>query len=89
MDGAFFVSRSWNGHGWLEVFIPLPPGTLNNHSLMDGNGETTILLIKIWNHPTEITIKKWMFRVPGRYQQYFRCQLHFLLMVQKSGDITS
>ena len=28
-------------------------------------GETTIFLIKIWNHPTETTIQKWMFRVPG------------------------
>ena len=28
-------------------------------------GETTIFLIKIWNHPTETTIKKWMFRVLG------------------------
>ena len=28
-------------------------------------GETTIFYIKIWNHPTETTIKKWMFRVPG------------------------
>ena len=28
-------------------------------------GETAICLIKIWNHPTETTIKTWMFRVPG------------------------
>ena len=79
---------SWK---WLVggAFVPLPPGTLVNHSLMDGNGETTIFRIKIWNHPTEIAIKKWMFRIPGRYLKYFRCQLHFLLMVQKSGDITS
>ena len=28
-------------------------------------GETTMFYIKIWNHPTETTIKKWMFRVPG------------------------
>ena len=28
-------------------------------------GETTIFYVKIWNHPTETTIKKWMFRVPG------------------------
>ena len=28
--------------------------------------ETTIFYVKLWNHPTETTIKKWMFRVPGR-----------------------
>ena len=30
---------------------------LKNHCFMDGNGETTL---KIWSHPTETTIKKWM-----------------------------
>ena len=30
-------------------------------------GETTIFYIKIWNHPTETTNKKWLFRVPGRH----------------------
>ena len=29
-------------------------------------GETTIFYAKVWNHPTETTIKKLMFRVPGR-----------------------
>ena len=33
---------------------------------MDGNGETTIFYVQIWNHPTETTIKKLMFRVPGK-----------------------
>ncbi len=28
-------------------------------------GETTISYVKVWNHPTETTILKWMFRVPG------------------------
>ena len=28
-------------------------------------GETTIFYIKIWNHPTETSIYKWLFRVPG------------------------
>jgi len=28
-------------------------------------------LIKIWNHPTETTIKKWMFRVPGIYNTIY------------------
>ena len=27
---------------------------------MDGNGETTIFYIKIWNHPIETTIYKWL-----------------------------
>ena len=33
-----------------DVYLP---GTLNNHVLMDGNGETTIFYVMIWNHPTE------------------------------------
>ena len=28
-------------------------------------GETTISQVKVWNHQTETTILKWMFRVPG------------------------
>ena len=28
-------------------------------------GETTIFYIKIWNHPIETIIYKWLFRVPG------------------------
>jgi len=28
-------------------------------------GETTIFYKKIWNHPIEATIYKWLFRVPG------------------------
>ena len=31
---------------------------------MDGNDETTISQVKIWNHPTETAIYK-LFRVPG------------------------
>ena len=30
-------------------------------------GETTIFYIKIWNHPIETTIYKWLFGVPGKY----------------------
>ena len=41
------------------------PGTLNNLFLMDGNGETTIFHVKIWNHPIETTIYEWMFQVPA------------------------
>ena len=29
-------------------------------------GGTTISYIKIWNHPIETTIYKWLFGVPGR-----------------------
>ena len=32
---------------------------------MDGNGETNIFYVMIWNHPTETTNKRWLFRVPG------------------------
>ncbi len=28
-------------------------------------GETTIFYVKIWNHPIETAILKWMFQVPG------------------------
>ena len=31
-------------------------------------GDTTIFYVKIWNHPNETTIKKWLFRVPGNDQ---------------------
>ena len=30
-------------------------------------GETTISYGKIWNHPIETSIYKWMFQVPGLY----------------------
>ena len=43
-----------------------PPGTPNNHFFEWMFGETTIFYIKIWNHPTETSIYKWLFRVPGR-----------------------
>ena len=36
---------------------------------MDGYGETTISQVKVWNHPTETTITKWLFGVPGMYKQ--------------------
>ena len=41
------------------------PGTLNDHFLLDGNGETTIFYVMIWNHPVETTIKNGLFGVPG------------------------
>ena len=33
-------------------------------------GETTIFHVKIWNHPIETTILKWMFQVPGMSNIY-------------------
>ena len=30
-------------------------------------GETTIFYIKIWNHPIETSIYKWLFGLPGVY----------------------
>ncbi len=30
-------------------------------------GETTISYVKVWNHPIETTIYKWLFGVPGIY----------------------
>ncbi len=36
----------------------LLPGTLNSNWLMDGNGETIISQVKVWNHPTETNILK-------------------------------
>ena len=32
-------------------------------------GETTIFYVKVWNHPTETTIYKQVFQVPGRNVQ--------------------
>ena len=48
-----------------QSLLYLPGGTPNNHFLMDGNGETTIFYVMIWNHPIETTIYKWLFGVPG------------------------
>ena len=42
---------------------------------MDGNGETTIFYVKVWNHPTETTIYKQMFQVPGSNET---CKQNFL-----------
>ena len=39
---------------------------------MDGNGETTISYIQIWNHPIETTISKWLFGVPGRSSKFLK-----------------
>lgn len=51
------------------------PGTPNNYFLMDGNGETTIFHVKTWNHPTETTVERWLFRVPG--SDCFPCEVGF------------
>ena len=54
----------WHGNDLWEKMCTVP-GTLNNLFLMDGNGETTIFHVKIWNHPIETTIYEWMFQVPA------------------------
>ena len=38
-------------------------------------GETTISDLKIWNHPIETTIYKWLFGVPGEYITFNNCHL--------------
>jgi len=38
---------------------------------MDGNGETTIFYVMIWNHPIETTIKNWLLGVPVIYMYIF------------------
>ena len=45
-----------------QTHINLEPQTTIDEWMF---GETSIFYIKIWNHPIETTIKKWMFRVPG------------------------
>ena len=57
------------------------PGTLNNHFLMDGNGETTISQVKIWNHPTEITMHKLVFMA------VWGSRLLLFLQHEKSGRL--
>ena len=46
----FVISHTWN-----------PKQPFINGCL----GETTIFYIKIWNHPSETTIYRWLFGVPG------------------------
>jgi len=41
-------------------------------------GETTIFYIKIWNHPIETTIYKWLFGVPGRGFDEFWFQMPYV-----------
>ena len=42
------------------------PGTPNNHVLMDV-WWNNCFSCKVWNHPIETTILKWMFQVPGSW----------------------
>ena len=53
---------------WVETFqeISFSPGTPNNQFKMDDWWFPTISYVKIWNHPIETTIYKWLFGVPGR-----------------------
>ena len=59
--------QKWLRHQISQTLIDQQaiPGTLNNHVLMDGNGETTIFHVMIWNHPVETVIRNWLFGVPG------------------------
>ena len=50
---------------------PLPVVTSHHSPLRFWLGETTIFYIKIWNHPIETTIYKWLFGVPSRYPPKF------------------
>ena len=43
------------------------PGTLNNPYFKWMLGETPVFHVMFWSHPTETTILKWMFWVPGSY----------------------
>ena len=40
-------------------------------------GETTISQAKVWNHPTETTVLKWMFRVPGVYVKLIKLRWNY------------
>ena len=55
----------WEFHVAYEIY--LEPQTTSLKWIMDGNGETTISYIKIWNHPIETAICKWLLEVPGMY----------------------
>ena len=64
----FFIGTTYIGHLHLPNRIPLehnaflePQTTIYKWMF----GETTIFYTKIWNHPIEISIYKWLFRVPG------------------------
>ena len=51
---------------------------------MDGNGDTTIFFtVMIWNHPLETTIKKWLFGVPGLYNE--PCVFHYFHPIKNHG----
>ena len=46
-------------------------------------GETTISYIKIWNHPIETTICKWLLQVPGNIHKLH--MLHSLFRREEPG----
>ena len=49
---------------YLYIFTYLEPQTTSLNWMF---GETTISYVKVWNHPIETTIYKWLFGVPGIY----------------------
>ena len=68
MVGVYIPIRGPQSTLFPKLPTDLPvPGTPNNHIYMDGNGETTMFYIKIWNHPIETAIYKWLFGVPGSW----------------------
>ena len=54
------IFRTSQGGG--RCYIYLEPQTTIYKRMI---GETTIFYIKIWNHPIETSIYKWLFGVPG------------------------
>ena len=44
------------------------PGTLNKHFLLDVCWNNHFVCKDLVHHPTETTVKKWLFRVPGVYK---------------------
>ena len=59
------------------------PGTPNNHFLMEGNGEfQQFSMVKIWNHPSETTILKWMIQVPGIHDIFEKIYSNQLYKIQ-------
>lgn len=44
-------------------------------------GGTTIFYVEIWNHPTETTIKRWLFTVPGSSESMWVAEFFALPLV--------
>ena len=55
-----------NVYIYIYIFTYMP-GTPNNHLKNGCLVKQPFFYIKIWNHPIETTIYKWLFGVPGAY----------------------